>query len=515
MLPILIEPNVTIVFDDQENEYQVLDFIGNGNFGYVYKLERISDKSPWALKSLQSSFPSQKEKQSFQNESAMAVKVSHVNTTNYIYVHDGSVFEQLPPYIIMDYANGGTLQDIIVNSISSNTYISNESLIEYFNQLIDGMEHVNNVLVHRDIKPDNILIHNGVLKITDFGLSKIAQEGTRLLTFKGFGHLRYLAPEGWNQEKNTTQMDIYSMGITLYELATLKYPYDIKNESDVQEWKNAHLFKTPNSPKSINTGLSTSMTQVILKMMEKRTAKRYKTWGEIREDLLIDKQPATPHSDIIDNMVNTRVLKDNSIKEKQLKEEKERVEKLEYVNTIHYQFETEIYEPIKEFIEEFNLKYTNGDKIRLSSLDNRDSSEISTKIRLVSGNVLTIHLNALFDEDFNRDIKSQFSDKTYKQIVRPLLRGNKVIAWGFLKNLDGMGFNLILTENKDDLYGEWSILINNNNTLFGQRRIEPFPFEFGEIEKEIQFVNGGTHIYTTTVESFSMERFHEYIVRFN
>ena len=92
-----------------------------------------------------------------------------------------------------------------------------------FLQLASGMKHINSILVHRDIKPDNILIVDDVLKITDFGLAKYAEATTRSVTFKGYGTKEYCAPEVCKNEKNTIYMDIYSMGIVFYEIATLKY----------------------------------------------------------------------------------------------------------------------------------------------------------------------------------------------------------------------------------------------------------------------------------------------------
>ena len=88
-----------------------------------------------------------------------------------------------------------------------------------FHQIIDGMEAINRVLVHRDIKPDNIFINNGVFKIADFGLAKIIQDKTRSKTFKGWGTEPYIAPEAYRFEKNTIQMDMYSIGLVFFQIA--------------------------------------------------------------------------------------------------------------------------------------------------------------------------------------------------------------------------------------------------------------------------------------------------------
>jgi eukaryotic-like serine/threonine-protein kinase len=510
----IVQPN-SIVYDVEGNSYRVIDSIGSGSFGYVYNIEKETDKSIWALKTLPSNFPSSEQLQSFQNESTMAVKVSHENAVNYIFVHDGNSYPQLPPYIIMEYANGGTIQTIIRKGIQENKFISNENLNDYFNQLISGMEHINSVLIHRDIKPDNILLHNGTIKISDFGLSKIVHDGTRQLTFKGFGHIKYMAPEGWKKEKNTIQMDIYSMGITFYEMATLQHPYNLPPNAEVQDWIDAHSFKNPPSPKTINPALSNTVAQVIMKMIEKSTVRRYKTWEEIRNDLLIENEPTTGNSSIIDNMVNIRLNKDSSVREEELKKEKERQEIAHYLNTIRYQFENDVYHPLSEFVTEFNKKYTGG-QIRMTSLEPNGSREFNTKIHLVSGKSISIQLKALFDNDFIRDVPAQFErSRTFKKVVRPTLqKDKKILAWGFLKSSDNTGFNILLVENKEDLYGEWVILVNKNIGLARQSRVEPFPFEFNELEKEIPLIYA-THIYNSEVLPFSVEKFHEFIVMYN
>jgi eukaryotic-like serine/threonine-protein kinase len=510
----IIQPN-SIVFDGEKNSYRVIESIGSGSFGFVYKIENEADKSIWALKTLPSTFPSSEQLQSFQNESTMAVKVAHENAVNYIYVHDGNDYPQLPPYIVMDYANEGTVQNIIKGSLEENKYLTNEDLMDYYNQLISGMEHINSVLIHRDIKPDNILLHNGTIKISDFGLSKIVHDGTRQLTFKGFGHIRYMAPEGWKKEKNTIQMDIYSMGITFFEMATLQHPFNLPAHAEVQDWIDAHSFKNPPSPKTINPTLSNTVAQVIMKMIEKSTQKRYKTWAEIRNDLLIDNEPVTGNSSIIDNMVNIRMTRDASVREEELKREREKKETAHYLNTIHYQYENSIYYPISEFISEFNKKYTGG-QIVMNSHVKAGTIDIITKIHLVSGKTLSIQLKALFDGDFIRDVPTQFErGRTFKRVVRPTLRGDKkILAWGYLKSSDNTGFNILLVEDKEDLYGEWVILFNRNSGLARQSRVEPFPFEFNELEKEIPLITAMSY-YNTEVLPFDIEKFKEFIVMYN
>ena len=87
------------------------------------------------------------------------------------------------------------------------------------------MEAINAKMLHRDLKPDNILLDGDIPKIGDFGLSKLVGAATRSQTFKGGQQIFYMAPEGWKFDKNEIQIDMYALGIVLYEIAALRYPY--------------------------------------------------------------------------------------------------------------------------------------------------------------------------------------------------------------------------------------------------------------------------------------------------
>ncbi len=505
----------TIVYDGNKEEYEVKDFIGNGAFGHVYRIVRKNDQSQWALKTLPSTFASQTSIQSFFNESKLAMQISHEHAATYVYVHDGTEYSSLPPYIIMELAENGTLLDIIQNHKSAGEFISNEQLKEYFMQLIDGMEHINNYLVHRDIKPDNILVHKGRLKISDFGLSKIATEQTRTMTFKGIGHIRYQAPESWKMDKNTIQMDIYAMGIVFYELATLKHPLSVQKEGDIQAWQDAHLFQNPTSPKSINPNITTMMTQVILKMIEKNTATRFKDWGEIRNQLLKDDDKPTPNTTLVDNLINIRLAKDNAQKARELEKQKKNQELIEGYKLVNFQFLNSVYQPLKELIEEFNHKYGGDQTITMTAFDPSKNpyKDFNVMINLVSGKVLEIRMQCLVDDDFYREVQSFSFDTKIKKLCRPTLRSKKIIAWGYFKDSEGGGFNILLVENEGELYGEWYTLHNTNSGISTLHRYpEPFYFDVNELERELPLITG-THIYNTDVMPLEMDMFLRYLIQ--
>lgn len=477
------------VYDELEEEYEVIEMIGNGNFGFVFKIQRNSDNSIYALKTLPTTFLTQEAYTAFINECQMATKISHPNAIKYIYVHKDK-YPNLPPYLIMEYANQGTLLSYLNKQVQESTFLSNDLLKELYGQLIQGMKHINNTLVHRDIKADNILIHDGILKVADFGLAKVATEGTRQLTFKGVGHIKYMAPERWRSEKNTIQNDIYSMGILFYELATLRHPYVVKNEADMAMWQDAHTFQNAAPLKQINPNISNSIVQVINKMIEKNTAKRYLNWEDIEKDIGLDDAPETPVTSLIDNLVNVKVTKDESLKTQQLLRQKEESERLDHVKRINYQFERVIYDPLKNYVEEFNTRYT-GTKMVLDQFKSHEKDNVVLKLQLPSYKRVDIKLRTLYDKDFEKIREDRFMERKYKDVVRPKVENKLVLAWGYFDVQDGHGFNLLLVEDEDNIYGKW-VFMKNKISAFYQKPNnvkEPFAIEFDGLEEALMHLN--------------------------
>jgi eukaryotic-like serine/threonine-protein kinase len=239
------------IFDHEGNSYEIIQRIGEGAFGVVFKARVKSSGEVFAVKTLQTSYADKATFDAFAHEGKLASNIRHKNVIQYIYFHDGSTHVNLSPYIIMEWAEGGTLYSLMERKKSSNSQFANDELMGMFSQLIEGMEAINSKLIHRDIKPDNILISHGTLKISDFGLCKVVSDATRTSTLKGMGCIPYMAPEAWKSEKNTIAMDIYSMGIVFYQLATAQHPLRVER-NDAISWERVHLYQNPVLPNTIN-----------------------------------------------------------------------------------------------------------------------------------------------------------------------------------------------------------------------------------------------------------------------
>ncbi|GAH10223.1 unnamed protein product, partial [marine sediment metagenome] len=260
---------------------------------------------------------------------------------------------QFPLYILMELASDGTLQNLIDQRIETKQFFTSEELRSIMLDLASGMKVINEKLVHRDIKPDNILIKKDVLKISDFGLSKIVGMATRTQTFKGIQHIMYTAPEAWKQEENTIAMDIYSMGIVFYELATLIHPYKVKPLGDnVEAWKNAHLMIIPDDPRKHNENIDLRLSQIIQKMISKRPTDRYSSWDEIISRLKSSNNTYEPRQDI--SQLVERALETKHIEEmEESKLKSETYKRKEHEGIVEYAF-NDISKAIKEIVENFN-----------------------------------------------------------------------------------------------------------------------------------------------------------------
>ena len=279
----------TEVYDANGNCYRVAGLLGRGAFSELYRIVSDEHGRSYALKMASSLQSQEDEPDLLLNEGRMVLLIDHPQVLRVYYFHDGSEHPDLPPYLIMDYADGGSLQDILDCRRRSGILFDGQTVCSMLSQLAGGMMAISEVLIHGDIKPDNILVQDGMLKISDFGLAKIIgstdRSATRLLQ-----HERYLAPEAWKRQDGAIQMDIYSMGIVFYELATLQHPYEVGLRGrSVTSWREAHLHAPIAPPDRLNPALPPGVARVIERMIAKLPEDRYTAWSEIVDVLEADK----------------------------------------------------------------------------------------------------------------------------------------------------------------------------------------------------------------------------------
>ncbi len=430
------------------------------------------------------------------------MQVESKNTVKYLFFNDGEIFSDLPPYIIMEYCNGGTLEGYMEDIKNSENVITNEELKKIYSQLINGMKDINSKVIHRDIKLKNILLKDGIIKIGDFGISKSVSETTRTMTFKGYGTKEYISPEGWKFEKNTIKMDIYSMGIVFYQIATLlNYPYKIQNGT-ADEYRNAHLYGSVTNPRSYNKDIEFNIETTILRMLEKEPNKRFSNWEEIQNQIAVEKN--NKNLEILDRILKKRI----AIDEKNRKIEIENTKRQEAINerkkTINYSIYENIYIPIKELIDDFNKLYASG-KINITDYSVSTDTFSNIRINTISSKRIEIEIHSIVDKIFKRERQDQFFGNIYEEEYRPMLKGKEILAWGMINYADELSYNLILVNDNENIYGKWYQL-KNSNSAFNQipRTPEIFAFEFNEIEEELHYINV-MHIYNSVLEEYNKD----------
>lgn len=489
----------SIIYDEQKNEYVVGERVGGGGCSAVFKIKSKKDGQYYALKTFSSDFEDETELKTFRNEIAKAMGVKSNYVVEYKFFNDGEIFPELPPYIIMEYCPNGTLRDYLTGILKSEKHITNEEIKNIFSQLIKGMSDINKKVIHRDIKLENILIKDNTLKISDFGISKSVVDTTRTITFKGWGTPEYIAPEGWKLESNTIKMDIYSMGIVFYQVATLlQYPYNVKDK----DYREAHLYETPISPRRYNTGLELNLESIICKMLEKEPSKRFNNWEEIKN--LIEVEKTNNNAELLNRIIRKRM----DIDERNRKMEIEEIKKQEAIDEkkkmISYSIYENIYIPIKELIDDFNKTYASG-KIALSTYKVGINRINQIQANTVSGKRLNIIINIVIEDKFEQEYQDPFFGQWYKKEYRPKLNNKEILAWGSVYFEDLLSYNLILLDDEKNMYGKWYQLKNKNAVFNPEPRYpEPFAFDFNELEEEIQQINS-THIYTSCLEEFNKE----------
>ncbi len=258
--------------------YELKEKIGEGGMADVFTAHcRILDRIV-AVKILKEEFSQDKSfVQKFRTEALAAARLSHPNIVNIFDVGQ----ENSIHYIVMEYIEGQTLQRII----SEEAPLSVKRAVDIAIMICYGVQHAHERgIIHRDIKPHNILITTqGTVKVADFGIAQAVNKKT--ITFGGDieGSVHYISPEQAKGDTVSPATDIYSLGCVLYEMLTAKPPFDAESMITVAL---KHIHDEPKSPRICNPLIPLPLEKIVLKSMEKVPAHRYTSAWEMSEDLL-------------------------------------------------------------------------------------------------------------------------------------------------------------------------------------------------------------------------------------
>ena len=259
------------------NRYEILEKIGVGGMATVYKAKCHVLNRFVAVKVLKEEFITDIEFiRRFKSEAQTAASLTHPNIVSiYDVGNEGDVY-----YIVMELIQGKTLKEIIVEDGK----LSWKWSVNIAIQIASALEtaHKNN-LIHRDIKPHNIIItEDGMAKVTDFGIAKAVSNSTITAFGTTIGSVHYFSPEHAKGGVTDAKSDIYSLGIVMYEMLTGRVPFDADTPVSVALMQ---VQEDPIEPRKLNTQIPISVNNIILKAMQKDPADRYQSATEMLIDL--------------------------------------------------------------------------------------------------------------------------------------------------------------------------------------------------------------------------------------
>jgi len=257
--------------------YEVLKRVGSGGMADVYMAKDHKLNRNVAVKVLKSEYvEDEKFLKKFETEAQAIARLSHPNIVN---IYDVGMEDGIN-YIVMELAEGITLKEYI----RKKGYLSPKETVEISTQIASAISHAHkNHIIHRDIKPQNILVSDtGIIKVTDFGIAKATSSNTVTSTATAMGSVHYISPEQAKGRFCDEKSDIYSLGITMYEMVTGHVPFDHENGVTIALM---HLQNEITPPSQIRDGIPDSLEKIILKCTMKKPEERYQTADDLIADL--------------------------------------------------------------------------------------------------------------------------------------------------------------------------------------------------------------------------------------
>lgn len=257
------------------DRYEILEVVGAGGMSIVYKAKCHRLNRNVAIKVLKPEFSNDKNfVTKFRIEAQASAGLSHPNIVNVydVYDDDGIYF------IVMELVEGITLKEYI----AQNGRLPMDKAIDISIQIASGLEAAHeNHIIHRDIKPQNIIVaKNGTIKVTDFGIARAASPNT--LTSGAVGSVHYISPEQARGGYSDERSDIYSLGITMYEMVTGRVPFDGDNNVSIALM---HIQNDIIPPRQYYPDIYSSFEKIILKATQKKPERRYLTASALIADL--------------------------------------------------------------------------------------------------------------------------------------------------------------------------------------------------------------------------------------
>lgn len=260
-----------------DGRYQVQELIGIGGMANVYKGYDPLENRVVAIKILREEYQDNEEfLRRFRNESKAIAVLSHPNIVR---VYDVSLSDRMPS-IVMEYIDGITLKEYI----EQEGQVRWKEALHFTVQILRGLQHAHdNGVVHRDIKPQNLmLLRDGTIKITDFGIARFSRATSRTLTNHAIGSVHYISPEQARGDTADQKADLYSVGVMLFEMLTGKLPFDGENPVAVAV---KQIESRPPRPRELDPDIPEGLEDITIRAMQKDPSRRYQSAAEMLRDI--------------------------------------------------------------------------------------------------------------------------------------------------------------------------------------------------------------------------------------
>lgn len=260
-----------------DGRYEIQEVIGVGGMAVVYKAYDNIDDRTVAVKILKDEYLANEEfRRRFKNESKAIAVLSHPNIVK---VYNVSYGDRLQ-YIVMEYVEGITLKEYI----EQQRRLGIKETVHFTIQILRALQHAHDKgIVHRDIKPQNImLLSNGNIKVTDFGIARFSYSDTKTMTDSAIGSVHYISPEQARGDATDDRADIYSVGVVLYEMLTGQLPFQSDNSVSVALMQ---LQSDPIKPRELNSSIPVGLEQIVMHAMQKNSKDRYQSAAEMLLDI--------------------------------------------------------------------------------------------------------------------------------------------------------------------------------------------------------------------------------------
>lgn len=260
-----------------DGRYELLELIGVGGMADIYKAKDITEDRIVAVKILKTEFVGSEDFiRRFRNESKAIALLSHQNIVK---IYDVGFTDKLQ-FIVMEYIDGITLTEYI----SKEGVLKWKDVVHFTMQILKALQHAHDRgIVHRDIKPQNVmLLNDGTIKVMDFGIARFNRETDKTVSEKAIGSVHYISPEQARGDVTDERSDIYSVGVMMYEMLTGKKPFDGDSPVSIALM---HMQSAAKKMSEINNAIPEGLEEITEKAMQKEPSKRYQTAGEMIRDI--------------------------------------------------------------------------------------------------------------------------------------------------------------------------------------------------------------------------------------